>query len=69
MTREGVVRAAGFRRLADEERWQAPDWPQLKGLLWDAKEGPREAIAPQPPRRRYVARGDLRKYGVAAGCA
>eukprot|EP00974_Lingulodinium_polyedra_P070262 6799146-Lingulodinium_polyedra.AAC.1 len=38
MTREGVQKATGYRRLSGGERWCAPDWAQLRGLPWDVKE-------------------------------
>ena len=51
MTTDGVVKAAGFRRMNEESRWNVGSWNALRGL------------APRP-RRRHAARADFRKYGV-----
>ena len=81
MTTDGVVKAAGFRRMNEENRWNDDRWNALRGLLWDVTERGAEAAeaihAPRPqivhlhltPRRRYVTRADLRKYGVTIGCS
>ena len=81
MTTDGVVKAAGFRRINEESRWNVDSWNALRGFPWDVTETGAEATeatqAPRPqiihllltPRRRYVAREDLRKYGVTAGCS
>ena len=80
MTTDGVVKAA-FRRLNEENRWNVENWNVLRGLPWYATETEAEAAeavqAPRPqtvhlplaPRRRFVTRADLRKYGVTIGCA
>ena len=64
-----------------QSRQNVDRWNALRGLLWDVTERRAEATeaiqAPRPqiirlpltPRRRYVTRADLRKYGVAIGCS
>ena len=81
MTTDGVVKAAGFRRMHEESRLNVENWNALRGLPWDVTETRAEATeaiqAPQPqiihllltPCRRYVTRADLRKYGVTIGCS
>ena len=32
MTTEGVVKAAGFRRMNEESRWNVDNWNALRGL-------------------------------------
>ena len=54
MTTEGVVKAAGFRKIA----------MSTNGML-----RPQITHLPLMPRRRYVTRADLRKYGVTIGCS
>ena len=41
MTTDGVVKAAGFRRMNEENRWNAGNWNALRGLLWDVLFGPK----------------------------
>ena len=53
MTTEGVVKTAGVRRIG----------MSTIGML-----RPQITHLPLTPRRRYVARADLRKYGVTIGC-
>ena len=49
---------------------ECDSWNALPGLLWDVTERGTDAVeAIQAPRRRYVTRADLRKYGVTIGCA
>ena len=79
-TTDGVVNAAGFRRVHVENRWIVDSWDALRGLPWDVTEIEANAIdaeqtlrpqiirLPLAPRRRYVTRADVRKFGVAAGC-
>ena len=81
MTIDGVMKAARFRRMNEESRWNVDNWNALRGLPWDVTETgaeAKEAIqAPRPritrlhltPRRRCVTRADLRKYGVTIGCS
>ena len=81
MTEAGVVPAAGFRRSAVGDRWTASGWSALRGLPWDVSEAseperardddvprPRAIMLPLAPRRRYVTRADLRRFGVTVGC-
>ena len=80
MTTDGVVKAAGFRRMNEKSRWNIENWNSLRGLCRDVTETAAEATeaiqAPRPqivhllvtPRRSYVTRADLRKYGVTIGC-
>ena len=81
VTTDGVVKAAEFRRMSEENRWNVDSWHALRGLPWyvtergadaaEAVEAPRPQVVhlPLAPRRRYVTRADLRKYGVTIGCA
>ena len=81
MTTEGVVKAAGFRSMNEENRWNVDSWNALRGLPWDVTERGAEATeaiqAPRPqiihlfvaPPRRYVTRADLTKCGVTIGCS
>ena len=81
MITDGVVTAAGFRRMSEESRWNVEDWNDLCGVPWDVTErGADIAEAIQSPhpqivdlplaaRRRYVTRADSRKCGVTIGCA
>ena len=34
MTTDGVVKAAGFRWMNEESRWDVENWNALRGLLW-----------------------------------
>ena len=38
MTTDGVVKAAGFRRMNEESRWNDDNWNALRGLPWDVTE-------------------------------
>ena len=61
--------------------WNVDRWNAFRGLPWDVTERGSDAAevirAPRPqvvhvllaPRRRYVTRADLRKYGGAIGSA
>ena len=81
MTIDGVAKAAGFRRMNEKNRWNVDSWNGLCGVPWDVTERGAEAAgaiqAPRPqiihlpsaPRRRYVTRADLRKYGETIGCS
>ena len=81
MTTDGLVKAAGLRRMHVENRRNVDSWDALRGLPWDVTERGADAAwavpAPRPqvvhhplaPRLRYVTRADLRKYGVTVGCA
>ena len=81
MTTDGVVKAAGFRRMNVANRWNVDSWNALRGLHWDVTERGAEAAeatqAPRPqiiqlslaPRRRHVTRADVRKYGMTIGCS
>ena len=76
MTTHGVVKAARFRRMIEESRWNVDSWTALRGLAWDVTErGADAAEAIQAPRPKIVhlplapRRFHLRKYGVAIGCA
>ena len=67
--------------MNEESRWNVDNWNALRGLPWDVSQTGAEATeaiqAPRPqkihlpltPRRRYVTRADLRKYGVMTGCS
>ena len=79
VTTKGVVKATWFRCLPPADRWGGPGWDSLnKGPPWDAEgaAAPRAPAALPPgiialqaaPRRRYVTRANLRRYGVTAGC-
>ena len=81
MITDGVVKAAGFRRMNEESRWNVDKWNALRGVPWDVTErgadiaeaiqAPRPQIVhlPLAPRWRYVTRADSRKCGVTIGCA
>ena len=81
MTTDGVVKAARFRMMNEENRWTVDNWNALRGLPWDVTETEAEATvaiqAPRPqiihlplkPRRCYVTSADFRKYGVSIGCS
>ena len=81
MTVDGVVKAAKFRRMNEESRWNVDNWNALRGLPWDVTETGAEAteVIQAPllqiirllltPRRRCVTRADLRKHGVTSGCS
>ena len=81
MTTEGVVKAAGLRRLNEENRCNVENWNALRRLSWDVTkrgqkvrrlfQAPRLQIIhlPLTTRRRYVTRADLRKNGVTQGCS
>ena len=43
MTTDGVVKAAGFRRMNEESRWNVDNWNALRGLPWDVTEPGAEA--------------------------
>ena len=70
MTTDGVVKAAGFRRMNEENRWNVDSWNALRGLPWDVTateaeateviQTPRRKIVhlPLAARRRYVTRAD-----------
>ena len=45
MTTEGVVKAAGFRRMNEENRWNVENWNALRGPLWDVIETGAEAAS------------------------
>ena len=82
MTANGVVTAAGFRRMPAVDRWKTEGLNSLRGLPWDVSKGapeaadaeqverppPRAIMLPLAPRRRYVTRTDLKKYGITIGC-
>ena len=38
ITTEGVVKAAGFRRMNEESRWNVDSGNAFRGLLWDVTE-------------------------------
>ena len=46
MTKDGVIRGNGARRMPEERRWSTEGWDELKGLPWDVR-----------PKRRSIARG------------
>ena len=81
MSTDGVVKAAGFRRMNGKSRWNVDSWNTLRDLFWDVTEGGADAAeaiqAPRPqivdklwaPRRRHVTRAGLRKCGVTIVCA
>ena len=55
MTTDGVVKAAGFRRMNEESRWNVENWNALRGLPWDAIETEAEATeAIQAPRPQII---------------
>ena len=73
MTTNRVVKATRFRRLPPADRLGGPDWDSLRS---PAGRGGRAPAALPPsvialqaaPRRQYVIRADLRRYGVTVGC-
>ena len=72
MTTEGVVKAAGFQRMNEENRWNAlRDVIETGAEATEAVQAPRPHITylPLTPRRRYITRADLRKYCVTIGCS
>ena len=55
MTTDGVLKAAGFRRMNVENRWNVDAWGALRDLPWDvAERGANTAEAIQAPRPRIV---------------
>ena len=66
--------------MKEESRWNVNSWNALRGFPWEATErgadvaevfqAPRPEIIhlPLAPRRRFVTRADLRKYGATIGC-
>ena len=55
MTTDGVVKAAGGRRMNEENRWNAENWNALRGLLWNVTEtGAEAAEANQAPRPQII---------------
>ena len=81
MTTDGVVKAARLRRLNVENRWNVDSWNALLCFPWDVTERgadtadaiqarrPQVVHLPLASHRRCVVRADLRKQGVAIGCA
>ena len=72
MTTEGVVKAAGFQRMNEEIRSNTlRDVPENGAEATEAVQAPRPQIThlPLTPRRRYITRADLRRYGVTIGCS
>ena len=55
MTTDGVLKAAGVRRMNIENRWNVDSWGALRGLLWDVTEkGTEAAEAIQAPRPQII---------------
>ena len=71
MTFDGVVKAAEFRKMNEESRWNVDNWNAHRGLHWNVTERRAEATeslqAPGPQiiylsltaRRRYVTSADF----------
>ena len=76
MATDGVVKAAGVRKMSVENRWNVDNWGTPRGFLLDVTERGANAAkafpAPHPqvvhlpltPRGRHVTVADLRRYGV-----
>ena len=88
LTKDGVKRGTGFRRLPESERWNPDGWSELSGMPWDIRraapssapaigEGeprhepialPQIAARTPAPRRVYVLKADIEKFGFTEGC-